>query len=104
MGHDLQTGSAAFKVNSLTNLDTARPDEGEVLWDPPRSIWNMGFLLGALTLGPIFFTWGAFAIFLGLSAITLCAGHSVGFHRRLIHRRDLPQRPGERQAAQSARR
>ncbi|MDP9421669.1 MAG: acyl-CoA desaturase [Pseudomonadota bacterium] len=86
MGHDLQSGSSAFKVNSLTNLDTARPDEGEVLWDPPRSIWNMGFLMGAFILGPIFFTWGAFALFLGLSAITLCAGHSVGFHRRLIHR------------------
>jgi stearoyl-CoA desaturase (delta-9 desaturase) len=86
MGRDLQSGSMAFKVNSLTNLDTARPDLGEVLWDPPRSIWNMSFLVGAFALGPIFFSWGGFAVFLGLSAITLCAGHSVGFHRRLIHR------------------
>lgn len=86
MGHDLQSGSAAFKVNSLTNLDTARPDEGTVHWDPPRSIWNMGFLALALLFGPIYFSWGAFAAFLILSAITLCAGHSVGFHRRLIHR------------------
>ena len=81
-----QTGNAAFKVNSLTNLDTARPDEGEVLWDKPRSIWNTGFLIGALVLGPLYFTWGAFLIFLLTSAVTLCAGHSVGFHRRLIHR------------------
>lgn len=79
-------GSAAFKVNSLTNLDTAKPDKGRVVWDPARSIWNSGFLLIALVLGPLYFTWGAFFIFLGLSAITLCAGHSVGFHRRLIHR------------------
>lgn len=86
MGRDLQSGSAAFKVNSLTNLDQASPDEGEVQWDAGRSIWNMSFLLGALILGPLYFTWGALAVFLALSAITLCAGHSVGFHRRLIHR------------------
>lgn len=83
---DKEIGSAAFKVNSLTNLDTARPDKGRVVWDPARSIWNMGFLAIALFLGPLYFTWGAFAVFLGLSAVTLCAGHSVGFHRRLIHR------------------
>ena len=83
---DKEIGSAAFKVNSLTNLDTARPDKGRVVWDPARSIWNMGFLAIALILGPLYFTWGAFAVFLGLSAVTLCAGHSVGFHRRLIHR------------------
>ncbi len=80
------TGKAAFKVNSLTHLDTANPGPGEVVWDAPRSLWNMGFLFGAIILGPLFITWGAFAAFLIISAITLCAGHSVGFHRRLIHR------------------
>ena len=83
---DAAAGRSAFKVNSLTGLDTASPVEGEVLWDPGRSIWNSGFLLAALILGPLTFSWGALAVFLGLSAVTLCAGHSVGFHRRLIHR------------------
>ena len=83
---DAAAGRAAFKVNSLTNLDTASPVEGEVLWDPGRSLWNSGFLLGALVLGPLFFTWSAFAVFLATAGVTLCAGHSVGFHRRLIHR------------------
>jgi len=86
MGRDLQSGSAAFKVNSLTDLETADPAAGSVVWDAPRSIWNMSFLFGAIILAPFFFTWGAFATFLALSAVTLCAGHSVGFHRRLIHR------------------
>ena len=86
MGRDLQNGSAAFKVNSLTGLEHADPGSGTVHWDGPRSIWNMAFLFGAIVLGPLYFTWGAFAIFLALSAVTLCAGHSVGFHRRLIHR------------------
>jgi len=31
-------------------------------------------------------SWQAFLVFLALSAVTLCAGHSVGMHRLLIHR------------------
>jgi len=46
----------------------------------------MSFLLGAIVMGPIFFTWDAFLVFLVTTGVTLCAGHSVGFHRRLIHR------------------
>ena len=79
-------GQEAFKVNSLTGLDRASAIEGEVVWDPVRSIWNSGMFLAAVILGPLTFTWGAFAAFLVLAGVTLCAGHSVGFHRRLIHR------------------
>jgi sn-1 stearoyl-lipid 9-desaturase len=79
-------GAGAFKVNSLTGLDKADAVEGEVVWDAPRSLWNVGMLLCALSLGFMTFTWSAFAVFLLTAAVTLCAGHSVGFHRRLIHR------------------
>jgi fatty-acid desaturase len=40
----------------------------------------------ALVGGPIFFTWGAFVLFLATTAVTVCLGHSLGMHRRLIHR------------------
>ncbi|WP_225421071.1 acyl-CoA desaturase [Sphingomonas parva] len=43
-------------------------------------------LAAALVLAPLTFSWGAFLIFLATAGVTLCAGHSVGFHRRLIHR------------------
>jgi stearoyl-CoA desaturase (delta-9 desaturase) len=76
----------AFKVNSLTGLDHASPVEGDVVWDPVRSIWNTGMFLAAAILGPLTFSWSALAVFLVTAGITLCAGHSVGFHRRLIHR------------------
>jgi fatty-acid desaturase len=76
----------AFKVNSLTGLDRANAVIGEVVWDRPRSIWNMTMLAAALVLGPLTFTWPALGVFLATAAVTLCAGHSVGFHRRLIHR------------------
>lgn len=42
--------------------------------------------VGALVLAPLYFSWSGVAVFLVISAVTLCAGHSVGFHRRLIHR------------------
>ncbi len=61
------------------------PHTGRVRWQPIKSIWIGAMSLCALALGPLFFTWGAFAAFLGLCAITLCGGHSVGMHRRLIH-------------------
>jgi len=85
---EVQGGAAsgAFKVNSLGNLDKADAVAGRVVWDGPRSIWNMGMLAGALIAGPIFFTWPALLVFLLLAGATLCMGHSVGFHRRLIHR------------------
>lgn len=76
----------AFKVNSLSGLENASAVEGRVRWDGPRSIWNMAMLSGALVLGPMTFSWGALLVFLATAGITLCAGHSVGFHRRLIHR------------------
>src|SRR5271167_1520791 len=76
----------AFRVNSLAGLDHASPVEGEVIWDPVRSIWNSGMFLAAAILGPLTFSWGALAVFLLTAGVTLCAGHSVGFHRRLIHR------------------
>lgn len=80
-----EAASGAFKVGSLSGLEDADPSRGRLVWDAPRSIWNMSFLVGALILGPLYFTWSAFAVFLALSGFTLCVGHSVGFHRRLIH-------------------
>jgi len=40
----------------------------------------------ALVAGPLTITWDAVALFLVTSAVTICAGHSVGMHRLLIHR------------------
>src|SRR4051794_13424095 len=76
----------AYKGNSLSIGVNADPTEGTVPWDPARSIWNGGMLLAALILGPLYFTWGAFAVFIVLLEVTMCTGHSVGFHRKLIHR------------------
>ena len=78
--------SGAFKVNSLVLNNGASPLTGTIVWDKWRSLWNSFIFTSALVLAPLYFSWGAFLIFIVLSAVTLCAGHSVGFHRRLIHR------------------
>ena len=75
-----------FKVNSVVLRPGANPVRGRVRWSPVRSAWNSFILCGALILGPLFFSWGGVAVFMATSAVVLCAGHSVGYHRRLIHR------------------
>jgi stearoyl-CoA desaturase (delta-9 desaturase) len=74
------------KVNTLVSAAGADPCDGAVRWTPARSLWNAAMLLATLVFAPMLFTWGALAAFLALSAVTLCCGYSVGFHRRLIHR------------------
>lgn len=81
-----EISSGPYKVSSLSVGPNADALAGTVHWDPARSLWNGSMLLAAIVLGPIYFSWGAFTAFLVLLALTMCTGHSVGFHRRLIHR------------------
>lgn len=60
--------------------------DGRVAWVPTKSIWTGGLSFVALVFGPLTFTWDAFALFVVTTAVTICAGHSVGMHRLLIHR------------------
>lgn len=78
----------------MTCLSTARmistpesdASSGKVAWVPAKSIWTGALTVTALILAPLTFTWDAFLLFIVTSAVTLCAGHSVGMHRLLIHR------------------
>jgi stearoyl-CoA desaturase (delta-9 desaturase) len=63
----------------------ANPVAGRVRWAPAKSLWIAGMSLAAVVGGPLTLSWDALALFLATSAVTLCFGHSVGMHRRLIH-------------------
>ena len=65
--------------------DRTNPAVGTVRWAPAKSLWLGTMTVAAVVLGPLFFSWDAFALFFVASGITLCFGHSVGMHRRLIH-------------------
>jgi sn-1 stearoyl-lipid 9-desaturase len=74
------------RVNSLVETTTASPVRGTVRWDPAHSLWNGSMLALTLMLAPLVFTWSALLVFLFLTGASILLGHSVGFHRRLIHR------------------
>lgn len=78
-------GDDPYAVHSIVETPGASPVEGRVVWDPAHSLWNGGMMLATLVLGPMTFSRSAFAIFIVLTGGFLLLGHSVGFHRRLIH-------------------
>src|SRR5262245_39926558 len=74
------------KVNTLVETPGCNPVEGRVRWSGAHSLWNGGMLAAALIFAPPLASWSAVAVFILLTAASLLLGHSVGFHRRLIHR------------------
>lgn len=66
-------------------VEGANPVDGTVRWAPAKSLWIGTMTAAAVGLCPVWFSWDALALFLATSAVTLCFGHSVGMHRRLIH-------------------
>ena len=59
---------------------------GMVRWAPAKSLWHVGLAVSAATLAPFATTVGSVLVFLVLTYLTLLLGHSVGMHRKLIHR------------------
>jgi len=76
----LQPGSERIFADDNTD-----PLDGNVQWAPTKSLWLVTMTAISIVLGPICFSWSALILFIATSAITLCFGHSVGMHRRLIH-------------------
>jgi fatty-acid desaturase len=59
---------------------------GTVEWVPSKSLWTLFMTIIAVVGAPLTFSWDALLLFLVTTAVTICAGHSVGMHRLLIHR------------------
>jgi fatty-acid desaturase len=60
--------------------------DGKVCWVPSKSVWNLFMTLVAVIGAPLTFSWDAIVVFLVTTSVTICAGHSVGMHRLLIHK------------------
>ncbi|MBV8188513.1 MAG: acyl-CoA desaturase [Alphaproteobacteria bacterium] len=78
----MQLVSGSERVVAVSN---ASPVVGHVRWAPAKSLWITAMSLAGIVIGPLTFSWDALALFFVTSAVTLCFGHSVGIHRRLIH-------------------
>jgi len=64
----------------------SNPVEGQVRWAPVKSLWWFAMASGGIAAIVVYASWGGVLVFLIGSAATLCLGHSLGMHRRLIHR------------------
>ncbi|WP_425607371.1 acyl-CoA desaturase [Roseibium sediminicola] len=86
----------SVSTERVLSKNGASPVEGEVIFKPGKTAWIASMTLVALIAGPLTFSPGAFAVFVVLTAITICGGHSVGMHRLLIHRSFRTHRAIER--------
>lgn len=77
---DTHSGVPRMQTHAQTNAV-----EGTVRWSPVKSLWLIAMTLVALLGGAFTLAWDTAAVFLIGCAITLCLGHSLGMHRRLIH-------------------
>lgn len=75
-----ESGVPRIIENALTDAD-----HGKVSWAPVKSIWFLSNALFALIGGYVYFSWSALVLFFAFTGLTLCLGHSLGMHRRLIH-------------------
>ncbi len=80
MTQALENGSARIVFD-----ETSDPASGRVAWSPTKSFWMTSMTLIGIVGAPLTFSFEALFVFLGLTVLTLVAGHSLGMHRRLIH-------------------
>jgi fatty-acid desaturase len=82
----LATSQNMFRSPRMYEVDTTDAIDGAVSWRPSKSLWIGGMTLAALIGGPLTASWDTVVLFLVSTAPTICLGHSLGMHRRLIHR------------------
>jgi len=75
-----------LNTDRVNSNDEQSAFSGTVKWKPIKSIWFLTHLLATILIAPFVLSISAFLIFITLTAITLCFGHSLGMHRLLIHR------------------
>jgi fatty-acid desaturase len=81
----LRRSESTFRSPRMVEATDTSAVAGTVHWRPAKSLWISAMTLTGLA-APFFFTWGALLVFLATATVTICLGHSLGMHRRLIHR------------------
>lgn len=79
-------GEAMQNTERVHSLKPESAFEGDVVWCPSKSIWFLLNLIATVLIAPLVFSLSSLLIFIILTAVTLCFGHSLGMHRLLIHR------------------
>lgn len=79
----MDTNNETPRINACDGA--VNPIEGVVSWSFAKSLWLTTHGLIAIIGGVLTLSVEAVLVFLITTAITLCLGHSLGMHRRLIH-------------------
>jgi fatty-acid desaturase len=74
-----------YAVHSVVETELTSPVEGRVKWDPVHSLWNGTMLGSVIIFGVATITPETILLFILTTGVGLLLGHSVGFHRLLIH-------------------
>jgi fatty-acid desaturase len=82
----LVNSAATFRSPRMIEAGYTDAVVGAISWAPAKSLWISSMTLTALIGGPLFVTPSALALFLVTIGVSVCLGHSLGMHRRLIHR------------------
>jgi fatty-acid desaturase len=72
-------------VNYLIDDGSGDAVNGAVRPDTANILWNGGMALIAMIAGPLTLSWGAVALFVVTTGAALLLGHSLGYHRMMIH-------------------
>ena len=84
--HDLSHAASMHRSPRMHEAPDTDAVLGSVHWAPAKSLWWFVMAGAGLIGAPLTFSWPALFVFLVLTAATICLGHSLGMHRRLIHR------------------
>jgi len=75
-----------YATERVQPVPSTHAGQGVIRWDAAKSLWLFAMIAGGVAAIALTPSWGGFLAFLITTAITICAGHSVGMHRLLIHR------------------
>jgi fatty-acid desaturase len=76
----------ALSTDRMIADEQSDPVAGRVVRVRSKSLWTGGMTAIAVIAGPATASLDAVLLFFVTTAVTICAGHSVGMHRLLIHR------------------
>lgn len=79
-------GMTALSTGRMLSGKDSDPLNGRVVWVAGKSLWVASMTFVAVVFAPLTFSLDALAVFIVLTGVTICLGHSVGMHRLLIHR------------------
>lgn len=77
---------AYLSTSRVTAVPACSPIDGTIRWSATKSLWVSFMTLAGIIGATTHASWAGLAVFTVLTALTVCAGHSVGMHRLLIHK------------------